>query len=825
MATKYLTLAAGGKFYPIALNPVVPNTPPVITSTAATTASSGAPYSYTVVAEDPGDTITYSMPVHPDGMTIDAYTGVISWTPDDGDIGSNAVTVRATDSEAAYDEQSFSVEVDAFSGTNIDAQWLIDNGPAPYMLDTASEVYRLTVDVTVDGTAFLIGEANVTLDLNGHTITYGNTSPLTVANGGFETGAGSTVPNWDLTNAPSATLVANTIYAWGDKVLAFQDITAAEYIVSDTISPLTPGREYAATASFKCLGTSNWLANGMLEVIDSVSGDVLGSTTLIADRGYSVVVMFTPGASNTSVKLRLTATPGAGLTQTIYLDCVTLNTSRDFAIGATGTWLNQWPSQLASSANITACRKAADTVVRNGTITQGQARSHQGHAIWARDTKRTFTVSNCTISVNGNDARAIWLGSWDGLFGHTIEDNTITADIVKITNRMGFGEMILVENTTGSSIARNAISDHPQGGITITSHSGHDVSYNTVNANATSTNCYGILIGGMSNSAVHHNTIVTTRSGRGIYVGGGYGAGSVSNIDIYSNYVDIIERPNLEYGITGIQGTALRVRSDESFVVQNLYIHDNTFIARTDASHNSAALGGRLTFTNNSNVADWGIVINNNTFRAIVDTTNTAFLARAFSLEGLQDLVNPLLSNNIFESNDISFGFGGADGANAQDAVLVSNTFTKSATGAARTYYALLCGSSGVLTGIDLINNLYSGGASEDLTANGTYGTKSFDIGWLLNVNVTNEAASPIAGATVTVEDSEASEIYSGVTDANGVVQDVHVVVRTLAGTTTLSTTNHYPHTLSVTASGYHPYSDVFSLTESTTVNVELTAI
>ena len=58
----------------------------------------------------------------------------------------------------------------------IDPAWLSARGSGPYILDQAGATYVLTTDVTVDGTAFVVLTPNITLDLNGHTVTYGNST-------------------------------------------------------------------------------------------------------------------------------------------------------------------------------------------------------------------------------------------------------------------------------------------------------------------------------------------------------------------------------------------------------------------------------------------------------------------------------------------------------------------------------------------------------------------------------------------------------------------------------------------------------------------------
>ena len=58
------------------------NVAPQITSTPVTSATVGVAYSYDVNASDAnGDTLSYSLTQAPAGMTINASTGLIAWTP------------------------------------------------------------------------------------------------------------------------------------------------------------------------------------------------------------------------------------------------------------------------------------------------------------------------------------------------------------------------------------------------------------------------------------------------------------------------------------------------------------------------------------------------------------------------------------------------------------------------------------------------------------------------------------------------------------------------------------------------------------------------
>jgi len=88
---------------------------PVILSTAVLVANVDQPYVYQVTATDAnaGDSLTYTLPNAPTGMTIDPTTGLINWTPTGDQIGSHSVTVRVTDQTALFAEQGFAVLVSA----------------------------------------------------------------------------------------------------------------------------------------------------------------------------------------------------------------------------------------------------------------------------------------------------------------------------------------------------------------------------------------------------------------------------------------------------------------------------------------------------------------------------------------------------------------------------------------------------------------------------------------------------------------------------------------------------------------------------------------
>ena len=88
------------------------NSPPFVTSTPVVAAIEGAAYRYDVEADDENvNALTYALPEGPVGMSIDPATGLIDWTPSAIQTGSRAVTVRVTDVQGLFAEQSFNIMV------------------------------------------------------------------------------------------------------------------------------------------------------------------------------------------------------------------------------------------------------------------------------------------------------------------------------------------------------------------------------------------------------------------------------------------------------------------------------------------------------------------------------------------------------------------------------------------------------------------------------------------------------------------------------------------------------------------------------------------
>ncbi len=152
---------------------VAPQHSPQITSTPTFTAAVDALYTYDVEANDPDDDpIEFSLDEAPAGMTIDADTGMIEWTPTIGHIGVHNVRVRASDDRGAWAAQIYTLMVSQF-GDNVSPQIVT----TPTYSSAVDDEYTYDVDATdgdQDTVQFGLDEApaGMTIDAASGVITW-----------------------------------------------------------------------------------------------------------------------------------------------------------------------------------------------------------------------------------------------------------------------------------------------------------------------------------------------------------------------------------------------------------------------------------------------------------------------------------------------------------------------------------------------------------------------------------------------------------------------------------------------------------------------------
>ncbi len=89
------------------------NHPPAFTSTPPAAGTEGEPYTYDAEATDPDprDVLTFALAAGPDGMTVDAVTGLVEWTPTHLQVGDNVVILAVADGRGQSATQTFTLTV------------------------------------------------------------------------------------------------------------------------------------------------------------------------------------------------------------------------------------------------------------------------------------------------------------------------------------------------------------------------------------------------------------------------------------------------------------------------------------------------------------------------------------------------------------------------------------------------------------------------------------------------------------------------------------------------------------------------------------------
>lgn len=674
----YTVISAGGLNFAVFsdTNPVLG---PVFTSTPVETGNSGEFYTYTAAATDPNDQeLTYSLVSPPDGMTINQWTGKISWVPDDDDIGANSITVRVTDEDSLTADQTFTLTIGAFTGTDIDQDWLDAEGPAPYYLDTHYETYRLQVDVTTDGTAFAIIAENVTLNLNGHTITYGDMTPITIANHSFEDGTGGAADNWDFTNAPHGTrnegvFLENTVYD-GDYAIKFTGWTGDEYIESTGTVTLPANTPIALT----WMGLNNQYnkTTGCYCYCHLISQDAGGTDresnyTSTSYRGIQLnVLAFKTGETEETYKIRVGAVNPSGTSYTPYIDDIKLVRNRAYGV-ALPSYTNTTYFPDCSRFNA-----AYWAIICNGTITHGANMPYGGHGITTFERRGMTTIYDVDITVNGADAGCVRriISGW-----YCVENCILTSNSITVSYRDDkLGAIIKAQAYEYDDIiCNNVLSNGPQNGIVLShgivagntislkgrysnnfaieANSGSSVHDNTITSGTGEYGCRGIQVNGNSSgvTTLVYNNTVTVQEQRnnqeyGTYVPNAYGwqVNGTYGIQIEQGYDAEVYNNNITAIADVSPAVALRITSQNTDERTNVYVHDNTFTAiRTGSgemilasciSSSAVAPPGGLTIEDNTFITNsvyWRAespseyTISRNTWQLTGDTTGfTAFI-------------------------------------------------------------------------------------------------------------------------------------------------------------------------------------------------------
>ena len=612
-------------------------------------------------------------------------------------------------------------ERDLPSVYHIDADWVRRAAGGPIILDQPDSQYVLDVDLDVRGTALVAAAPNITLDLNGHQVIYGDDTPVTVPNGSFQDG----LTAWDLNRARDARRVPAMPGMVGQWMVQFGRISTPETLVSGAVNIPTAGHEYAATITPK----GSFSTTVRLSVIDAWTNQVLGSgTSPNPERGFAAVATFTPTTTH-PVRLVVDVIPTG--TTDLALDYASVTASRDYGIVATQQWSGELPTHLLTADFLHTYRTAANFTVRNGSVIQGQAHGRSSSPLFF-DSLPGFTVSGVTATINGADTDNLDAsGASDG----TITDSVFQGTTDRLSDRMHITAAIALPDFSGQAvITGNQITGVPQAGIFYSGMPAAQslvIDGNTIAQAAIVTDGYGIILAGARSFDIGNNVINPVK-GRGILVDG-WGRIATEDGVIHDNEVHAYEEPNLEYGASGLEATALRIRNNDS-TFRNLVVRDNLFAAMTGPGGVFGAIAVRWTGQNDHGQEDGADnLLVNNTLRAIIETDDPRYHGIALAVSRVGAGTGTEFDDNLLESNDTALTFGDNDTwqDRDEDITLAGNTICRSDDGASRPFTSILAGAYRMtVTDIRMPETYLANGAPARIDyGNGT--VSNFSVEWI----------------------------------------------------------------------------------------------
>lgn len=703
----------------------------------------------------------------------------------------------------------------------INLDWLNAHGPAPYVLDKSDVTYRLDTDVVTSGTAFVVGGKNIELDLNQHVVTYGNAPRPVLNNPDFENGTGRSVPGWNLAKAPKAVIGKNEHYLQGEQVLRIEDATTTQVIVSAPIS--IPRAQHTYTASFIPGGYADWRTGMQLSVIDKVTNEVLA----VGDKGNASRGIFEPvtfyAETTHPVRLQIEITPPDGIPISMDLDQVSLTASFDYGIVATQLWHGELPGHANfSEAAKTAYRVAENFSVHGGSIKQGEGAGTGGTAVLASRLGGKLQVQDVKFQVLGMDTTAILSQGAQG--DVVVHNNSIDMQLPTVSNRMRLFAGVKVSAAGGNvRVTANKLTGTGQAGIVVSQNPDHEtlIRGNVLRMKSIATNGYGIIVTGLSHFEISNNNLVTT-NGRGIIIDG-YSSTPTTDGEIFGNYVQVRESPNREY--PDLSAIALRMRNnvDAMGAHRNLHVHDNTFIASTDWVGADGAHAARISYANVAGQMDHsGILIENNVFRAISEHASRS--ATAVIFDGVEKDVDLLFQRNSIESNHVGLRLGQESPQVTEGVTLIGNTIADLERGAKLPFTPIIIGFyNRKVNDVKLIDTIFLGSPDVPLAWAGS-SPKQVQIGWAVDLKVTNSTGSPLANALVTITDVQKNLQFTGQTNAQGQIRGVLLITQIDQQPTSnpndVSSVNLLPLKVKVSLTGYK--SVTMTLTNKPPATVEL---
>lgn len=793
---------------------------PIIAPIAAQLIADEGSISFTPTLSQ-GTGVTYTASNLPTGAAINSGTGAVTGTL--STLGAWRTKITATNSAG---EDSVWVPISVYSSTANISQ----ASGFPYNCSTANRKYTLTENITVDGGGIAITASNVSIDFAGFTLTYCNATPIAITNNGFETGTGAAATGWDLTAAPNAErydgdFLDNEIFA-GSYSLRFDIINGTETAVCDDTITLEADTTYTASMMAfygnvnEPTGTGTSSPNSAsvtMELDNGVDTPITVTRSTTTSRGQQLCeTVFTTGATDLTYTVSVRTTHTAAVANRYWFvdDLKVLPTK---AYGVT-TQIYNWSAANYIAFPFDVDASGTNAILTNGAIVQGEEGSWS-HGVYLHQITGV-AIDNVDISVIGQNSSCVEGNTQQNRVCY-VQRSTLDSTIPALTSRDNYhGTMV---HAVSGIIKDNTLTNGPHAGITCSDGSADSViAGNTLTLKSRYTNAFGIMLSSEATSTggmIYRNTVTTSDDncqGPGIFMSGDVAC------EMWGNTISVQQAANnQEYGgdqQSGVYGIQIESGANKS-------VHDNTVTVYSSVAeaHAFRMGGGALVPSNNA--------IYDNTFTAVRESgsfhCNTMKLGTADVGFELTDAAGNSIYGNTFVSNGSFVGYS----CTIDDFTIGSNTWQ--VTGNASVFdvldvfdYINPGDTTLSVTNLRFVDPIYFDAGTRTEFEDATivyYGDQStdydsdFSVQWTITVQVNNASAEPVAGATVTIDNVSAVEVFSGTTNASGQVEAVISEFKTNGDTTV----DYNDHSVTVT-SGMLGGSASFTADAAKTVTVEV---
>ena len=633
--------------------------------------------------------------------------------------------------------------------------------------------YVLVNDISSSKSAIFLGK-DITLDLNGYTITYADGNYEHIPNGGFEEG----LKGWDLSRAPSARVEDTKVHVFiGNSILRLRN---GEEIASSYINLPVSDRSYFAMCGVAKLDMK------VSVYVEDDKGNNVKCVTKYADSTMisCPVENRSPRLGGGFVYAHLTGLPAGKYRVRIkaetdcLVDCIDIRPAMDVGIGMVENTnpmghndhlynrvhcaFFDYTSDVATKKplpGIPGINGKGTIVIKNGMI-RNATECVLSWGIQSTAENVNIVLENLKITTSGINSTAVDVPQ------ATITNCTFNVDNPFIINRHG-AEFYAVD-LRGDSPSEVSFSEF-HGGQGCLSFKGNfsRIHHNLFVNRQTVTNHYSIMAMGDSSQIFENHIEPEIGSGIEVYVHRG--------MEIFNNIIRIkASPPTCEYGHEEYSTTAIRIAdynakpgspdgcfgnkvyNNKIFVTGKDYPEYTDYIPMAWAVFYSASAGDNFIFGNQIEVINLSPGSKNET--------------SAFYIGG--GVIGGQFYNNQITTNVpaiwVASRYGGA-----KDTRIFNNQITKSQS-VGNNFKAIRMGwaerKDCVAENIQFESNIF---IPNEFGIDATDQPHSYSVSWTLTICVTDKTKRVIEGITVKIMDKNGTEVVNQKTSKEGIISSV----------------------------------------------------